>query len=117
FRINLSEIKRVMDATQNVQEGHAVVTVHPALGKVIAACFTRADEAGDDKVFGSLQSVFKHELPYYMFPSLYFLFDCFPKLPSGKTDKREILNRVNQNLHKADAGLTRFVCHQEVMCE
>jgi len=114
FRINLSEIKRVMDAARSVQEGHAVAAVHPALGKVIAACFTRADaELGDEKIFGHLQSVFKHELPYYMVPSLYFLFDHFPKLPSGKTDKKQILNRVNQQMRNTDRGMTRFVCHEE----
>ncbi len=118
FRINLSEIKRVIDATQSVREGHPVVTVHPALGKVIAACFTRADdEPGGDNIFGHLQSVFKHELPYYMVPSLYFLFDRFPRLPSGKTDKKQILNRVNQFMTNADTGLTRFVCNEEAMCE
>lgn len=119
FRINLSEIKRVMDATRIVKEGHPVVTVHPALGKVIAACFTRADGEleDDDKIFGDLQSVFKQALPYYMVPSLYFLFARFPQLPSGKTDKKQILNRVNQHLHKADNGLTRFVCYEEAMCE
>lgn len=118
FRINLSEIKRVMDTTRSVKEGHPVVTVHPALGKVIAACFTRADdELSDEKIFGHLQSVFKHELPYYMVPSLYFLFDRFPNLPSGKTDKKQIVNRVNEYMHNADTGLTRFVCYEDAMCE
>jgi amino acid adenylation domain-containing protein len=118
FRINLSEIKRVMDAAQSVKEGHPVVAVHPALGKVIAACFTRTEDGlGDEKIFGHLQSVFKHELPYYMVPSLYFLFDRFPKLPSGKTDKKQILNRVNQYMQNAEPGLTRFVCYEEAVCE
>lgn len=118
FRINLAEIKRVMDATGSVKEGHPVVTLHPALGKVIAVCFTRAgDELDDERIFGHLQSIFKHELPYYMVPSLYFLFDRFPKLPSGKTDKKEILNRVNQYLESTDTTLTRFVCYEEAMCE
>lgn len=110
FRINLNEIKRVMDATPSVKEGHPVVTVHPALGKVIAACFTRADgeDAGDDNLFARLQSVFKRELPYYMVPSLYFLFDSFPGLPSGKTDKKAILHQVEQRIRDADPGATRF---------
>jgi amino acid adenylation domain-containing protein len=116
FRINLSEIKRVMDATESVREGHPVVAVHPALGKVIAACFiSDADEPGEEKIFGHLQSVFKHELPYYMIPSLYFLFDRFPQLSSGKTDKRQILQKVNQRLSGADAGLTRFICREEAI--
>lgn len=110
FRINLNEIKRVMDGAPSVREGHPVVAVHPALGKVIAACFTRGDESADDGVFGHLQSVFRSELPYYMVPSLYFLFDRFPTLPSGKTDKKQILHRVNECVQSADAGLTRFVC-------
>jgi acyl-coenzyme A synthetase/AMP-(fatty) acid ligase len=115
FRINLNEIKRVMDASASVRESHPVVAVHPALGKVIAACFTRADgeiddEPAGDGLFGQLQSVFRHELPYYMVPSLYFLFDRFPTLPSGKTDKKQILHRVNECMQSADTRLTRFVC-------
>ena len=105
-----------MDAAPSVREGHPVVAMHPTLGKVIAACFIRADDKFDDeKIFGHVQSVFKSELPYYMVPSLYFLFDSFPKLPSGKTDKKEILNRVNRQMNSADKGVTRFVCHEEVM--
>jgi amino acid adenylation domain-containing protein len=115
FRINLNEIKRVMDASASVRESHPVVAVHPALGKVIAACFTRADGEVDDEpagdgLFGQLQSVFRHELPYYMVPSLYFQFDRFPTMPSGKTDKKQILHRVNECMQSADTRLTRFVC-------
>ncbi len=118
FRIHLSEIKRVMDAAPSVREGHPVVTVHPALGKVIAACFTRGDGApADDKLFGHVQSVFKHELPHYMVPSLYFLFDRFPKLPNGKTDKNQIVNRVERHMSGIDTGSTRFVCYEEAMSE
>jgi amino acid adenylation domain-containing protein len=118
FRINLNEIKRVMDATGTVKEGHPVVAVHPALGKVIAACFTRPEgEVVGDNVFGQLQSVFKTELPYYMVPSLYFLFDRFPTLPSGKTDKKQILQRVNECVNGADRTATRFVCAQEAVYE
>jgi len=114
FRINLNEIKRVMDTAQSVREGHPVVAMHPALGKVIAACFTRDDEeVAADGLFSQLQSVFRHELPYYMVPSLYFLFDRFPTLPSGKTDKRQILERVNRVMEASEAGLTRFVCSEE----
>jgi acyl-coenzyme A synthetase/AMP-(fatty) acid ligase len=117
FRINLNEIKRVMDATPSVKEGHPVIAVHPALGKVIAACVTRADTQADtqaekDRIFGQLQAVFKHELPYYMVPSLYFVFDNFPTLPSGKTDKKAILHRVDQCIQGADAGATRFVLNE-----
>jgi acyl-coenzyme A synthetase/AMP-(fatty) acid ligase len=117
FRISLNEIKRVMDTTQSLKEGHPVVTEHPELGKVIAACFTLAEDqlgkasVGDEKIFARLQSVFKRELPYYMVPSLYFLFDQFPKLPSGKTDKKQISSRVDRQLHSAEGGTTRFVCH------
>jgi acyl-coenzyme A synthetase/AMP-(fatty) acid ligase len=115
FRINLNEIKRVMDTAPSVKEGHPVVTVHPSLGKVIAACFTRADgevtgEPAGEQIFGHLLSVFKQALPYYMVPSLYFMFDQFPSLPSGKTDKRGILQRVDEYIRDADAGTTRFIC-------
>jgi amino acid adenylation domain-containing protein len=114
FRIDLSEVKRVMDAIPSVREAQPVVAVHPALGKVIAACFTRDSTPAldDDGAFSFLQSVFKEQLPYYMVPSLYFLFEEFPKLPSGKTDKKRILNRVNDYISHPDTGLTRFVCRE-----
>lgn len=118
FRINLSEIKRVMDAAHSVKEGHPILTVHPTLGKTIVACFTRADdEFDDDEVFAQLQSTFKSHLPYYMVPSIYFLFDQFPKLPSGKTDKKQMMERVNEQMLNADTISTRFVCYEEAMSE
>ena len=111
FRINLNEIKRVMDAAQVVKEGHPIVTVHPTLGKVITACFTRADDKLEpEKIFADLKAVFKQELPYYMVPSLYFCFDNFPKLPSGKTDKNQISGQADQHIRDAQIGTTRFVC-------
>lgn len=112
FRIDLNEIKRVMDGTPSVREGHPVVTIHPVLGKVIAACFT-TDEQGEpeEALFRKLHAVFMRELPYYMVPSLYFLFDQFPLMPSGKTDKKQIVQRVNQQTQDAGSAATRFVCY------
>jgi hypothetical protein len=52
-----------------------------------------------------------------MVPSLYFLFDRFPKLPNGKTDKKEISSRVDQRMSGADTGATRFLCYEEAMAE
>jgi non-ribosomal peptide synthetase component F len=74
-------------------------------------------ELAADGLFSHLQSVFRQALPYYMVPSLYFLFDRFPTLPSGKTDKKQILNRVNQCMQSADVRLTRFVCPEEALCD
>ena len=108
FRINLNEIKRVLDAADNVREGHIVVATPPNLGKVIVACFL-SENASPDEMFGALQRAFKQELPYYMIPSLYFMFDRFPSMPSGKTDKKAILRQVNHQLGEAQGGATRFV--------
>ncbi len=111
FRINLNEIKRVMDSAPMVREGHPIVTVHSALGKVIAACFTSVQcPSTDDGLFLNLQRFFKENLPYYMVPSLYFLFDEFPKLPSGKTDKKEIAGLATGVMGDSDTRLTRFHC-------
>jgi amino acid adenylation domain-containing protein len=113
FRVDLSEIKRVLDAAPNVREGHPVVTVHPELGKVIAACFTRDRfaEVDDDGIFRVLQSAFKEQLPYYMVPSLYFLFEDFPKLPNEKTDKKGLLNNVQERT-RLNTAMTRFICRE-----
>jgi amino acid adenylation domain-containing protein len=113
FRINLNEIKRVMDAAPNVREGFPIVMEDTALGKVIGACFTSAEPGSTDPgLFDGLHRVFKDELPYYMVPSLYFLFDRFPKLPSGKTDKNCIVKQAKERLAANGAGTTRFVCNE-----
>lgn len=75
-------------------------------------------EVDDDRIFGRLPAVFKHELPYSMIPSLDFLFDHSPKLPSGKTDKKQILTLANRCINNSvNKGLTRFVGYEEVMCD
>jgi acyl-coenzyme A synthetase/AMP-(fatty) acid ligase len=112
YRIELGEIKRVMDAADLVIEGQPVVATHPSLGKVMAACFTSKPpdgEAEQAEIFQGLQAAFKRELPYYMVPALYCRFERFPRLPSGKTDKRSILQTVNHYIRHVDAGATRFV--------
>lgn len=115
FRIDLSEIKRVMDSTPGVREGHPVVTEHPSLGKIIAVCFTRdGDQEGvdDDHVFAQVESAVARELPYYMVPACYVLFDRLPHLPSGKTNKNQLLTAVNTSIRSHDAGVMRFVCRE-----
>lgn len=114
FRISLNEIARVMNAAPGVQEGHPVVAVHPQLGKITVACFTRDLENRPEDIFVTLQSAIKHELPYYMVPSIYVLFENFPKLSSGKTDKHGIADRVNELLLQDDGGTTRFCLSPDV---
>ncbi|HEX7840380.1 MAG TPA: amino acid adenylation domain-containing protein [Kofleriaceae bacterium] len=111
FRINLNELKRVMDAVPGVKDSQPVVAVHPALGKVIAACVTRADAAASaEDLLGRVQAGLRQKLPYYMVPSLYVAFDGFPAMPSGKTDKKLILDRVERCIRDADPATTRLVC-------
>ncbi|HET9896583.1 MAG TPA: amino acid adenylation domain-containing protein [Streptosporangiaceae bacterium] len=111
FRINLNEIKRVMDAEPSVREGFPIVVDDTALGKVIGACFTSTEPGStDSRLFDRLHKMFKDVLPYYMVPSLYFLFDEFPVLPSGKTDKNRIVKQAKERLSASAVGTTRFVC-------
>jgi acyl-CoA synthetase (AMP-forming)/AMP-acid ligase II len=108
FRINLNEIKQVMDASPVVREGHPIVVHDAALGNVIGACFTSGAQQPDGAdQFARLQALFKRDLPYYMVPSLYFHFDRFPKLPNGKTDKNRIAEIAAQHM---TAGESRYVC-------
>ena len=111
FRIDLNEIKQVMDAAPGVREGFPVVLEDAVLGKVIGACFTGAESGpAASRLFGDLQRAFKEKLPYYMVPSFYFLFDRFPKLPSGKTDKNCMAEKAEAYLNAGEAGATRFIC-------
>jgi hypothetical protein len=45
------------------------------------------------------------------------LFDQFPKLPSGKTNKKQMMERVSEQMLNADTVSTRFVCYEEAMSE
>lgn len=114
FRIDLAEIKRVMDAAPGIEEGHPVVTDHPVLGKVVAACFISCADVASvtGTFFSEVQAAFKRELPYYMVPSLYLLFDRFPRLPSGKTDRKQLRVEVDRRIEEAGLGTTRFVCQE-----
>lgn len=111
YRVNLNEIKRVMERADGVKDGHPMVVLHPSLGKVIAACFvaeipeTQRDQSRD---FFGIHSTFRKNLPYYMVPSLYFAFDRFPTLPSGKVDKKKVLQHVMREVASAGQSVTHF---------
>lgn len=110
FRVDLSEIKRVMDSVRCVKDSCPIVAAHPALGKRIAACFMRNDEGPtDQELFTTVQAAFRCELPYYMVPSFYFLFDAFPKMTSGKVDVKRVIDAVNLRLTEDQTIETRFV--------
>ena len=90
-----------------------MVAVHPSLGKVIAACFTRVDgePAGGLAATGSsgsLPSVFRHALPItWCLRSIFCSTDSHAAVGQ---DNKGILHRVDQCMQSADTRLTRFVC-------
>ncbi|KAG9255576.1 nonribosomal siderophore peptide synthetase [Emericellopsis atlantica] len=86
------EINEVQQAILRVKSCHgAVVAVHEST--LVAFCATDP---------GVLEDVIRDEckkwLPQFMIPSVLMLSDSFPKLPSGKVDKRKLLADYATNL-------------------
>ena len=111
FRIHLNEIKKLADSFIYIEEAYSLVLQHAKLGKVICLCFSEKPQANDPKgdIFKSLKSDLKSNLPYYMLPSLYFLFRELPRLPSGKTDKKIMRSILEKIISKSDQLNTTFV--------
>ncbi len=94
FRIELGEVEAVLAEHPGVQE--AVAAVHqdgdsPADRRLVAFVVPRA---GADLAPADLEAYLAGRMPAYMIPSALLLLDELPLLPSGKADRRQLLDRV-----------------------
>lgn len=86
FRVEPSEIERVLESLSNVNQGAVVTADDPAaLGSqmLVAGYVGEADEV-------SVRQQLQAALPPYMVPTRLLRYDLLPALPNGKVDRRAI---------------------------
>ena len=111
FRIHLNEIKKLADTFEYIYEVYVIALDHPQIEKAVGLCFSLKPgiEKQENDLFKEIKSDLKSNLPYYMIPSLYFLFQEMPRLPSGKTDKKKIKLMSEKMISSGDDYATNFV--------
>jgi amino acid adenylation domain-containing protein/non-ribosomal peptide synthase protein (TIGR01720 family) len=94
FRVELGEIEAALKAHAAVH--NAVVLMKEAAGTQRLEAFVVSSE--QEKVTGNeLRAWLRERLPEYMVPTVFFLLEDLPVMPSGKIDRRALLA-----LEKAD---------------
>jgi acyl carrier protein len=101
FRIELGEIEAQLNADPRVAQG-AVVAVSEGGGEARLVAYLvpapslgeGAEEgAGEDFAVESLRDALRRELPEYMIPTFLIPLDSMPLNPSGKIDRRALMER------------------------
>lgn len=96
YRVELSEINRVLLEINGVQEAVALNVGHNLFStKIVAFLVSRADK---QFVFKELMS----KLPEQMVPSEIILLESLPKTISGKIDRQSLIVSFNSNQDKVD---------------
>ncbi|MBN9795467.1 hypothetical protein DMP17_43860 [Pseudonocardia sp. TMWB2A] len=94
FRIELDEIRSVLERHESVSGAAVVVREHPAGGTFLAAYVVVVDgvvEGVDDSVlFDGLRRHVAERLPEYMVPGAFARLDVFPVTVSGKLDRKAL---------------------------
>ncbi len=85
FRIELGEIEHVLRELPDIND--VVVTAHgESNNKILAAYIIENNPTADEDLFAYLNK----KLPGYMVPNAIVRLEEFPKLPSGKIDKKSL---------------------------
>ncbi|MCD2157842.1 amino acid adenylation domain-containing protein [Rhodococcus cerastii] len=90
FRIELDEIRSVLERHESVSGAAVVAREHPAGGMFLAAFITAADIVGDSALFDDLRRYLAERLPEYMVPATFMRIDVFPVTVSGKLDRKSL---------------------------
>ncbi|CAK0764242.1 hypothetical protein CCP3SC5AM1_370001 [Gammaproteobacteria bacterium] len=90
FRIELGEIEAVINQYPAVQQ--VVVMVHTDdNGQKRLHAYITGDMGPEDLTSGDLRSYLAQKLPDYMIPTTFMVLERFPMTPSGKVDRRALL--------------------------
>ena len=87
YRINLNEILITIQSNSQVSEVLVSVLKNEENNEIVCAVVPK-DRSQFDLI--SLNHFLSKQLPEYMIPSKYLIFDAFPKLGSGKINKKSI---------------------------
>ncbi|WP_285598787.1 phosphopantetheine-binding protein, partial [Kineosporia sp. NBRC 101731] len=85
FRIELDEIRNVLESHPEVTAAAVVAYDHPAGGKYLAAYLTARAELGE-----GLREFAAGMLPEYMVPTVFTVLESFPVTVNGKLDRRAL---------------------------
>ncbi|WP_337831335.1 amino acid adenylation domain-containing protein [Pseudonocardia sp. TMWB2A] len=91
FRIELDEIRSVLERHGSVSGAAVVARDHPAGGLLLAAYITAADSSCDEsELFDTLRGHLAGRLPEYMIPAVFSRIDALPVTANGKLDGRAL---------------------------
>lgn len=92
FRIELDEIRSVLERHESVSGAAVVARDHPTGGLLLAAyVVTAADPSRDEsELFDTLREHLSARLPEYMIPTVFSRIDEFPVTVNGKLDGRAL---------------------------
>uniref|UniRef100_UPI002FCD7B87 amino acid adenylation domain-containing protein n=1 Tax=Kineosporia rhizophila TaxID=84633 RepID=UPI002FCD7B87 len=88
FRIELDEIRNVLESHPDVSAAAVLAFDHPAGGKYLAAYVTGPTSAAPD--VDALRAHAVSILPEYMVPTAFIALDAFPVTVNGKLDRRAL---------------------------
>jgi amino acid adenylation domain-containing protein len=101
YRVHLNEIQRIINSVPKVHASEIVLLESRYGEKLLAACilFDNDRDLQVDQQVDMIKHRLARQLPAYMVPRHVTVFDQFPRLSSGKTDRKALLsmlqNRIN----------------------
>jgi acyl-coenzyme A synthetase/AMP-(fatty) acid ligase len=105
YRVHLNEVRRVINSVPNVHDSEVVLVDSKYEEKVLAAGIL-LDESGKigaldvDQQIIRIRARLLNELPSYMVPRYLAIFDDFPKLSSGKADRKALTSILTVRMTK-----------------
>ena len=105
YRVHLNEVRRVINSVPNVHDSEVVLVDSKYEEKVLAAGIL-LDESGKrgaldvDRQIIRIRARLRDELPSYMVPRYLAIFDDFPKLSSGKADRKALTSILTVRMTK-----------------
>jgi amino acid adenylation domain-containing protein len=105
YRVHPNEVRRVINSVPNVHDSEVVLVESKYQEKVLAAGILLA-ESGKvgaldvDQLITRIRARLVDELPGYMVPRYLAIFDDFPKLSSGKADRKTLASILTVRMTK-----------------
>jgi acyl-coenzyme A synthetase/AMP-(fatty) acid ligase len=102
YRVHLNEVRRVINNVPHVH-GAEIVVLNSRYGEKILAAGVLVGQARGTERDQQLRLIRRHlaaELPSHMVPRYVMLFDTFPQLASGKTDRRKLLSILESRMNQ-----------------
>ena len=105
YRVHPNEVRRVINSVPNVHDSEVVLVETKHQEKVLAAglLLNESGKAGAldvDQQIIRIRARLLDELPNYMVPRYLAIFDDFPKLSSGKADRKALASILTARMTK-----------------